>query len=70
MYNFVSSFLLILILDSLETVHMLCIGFMDLQTVYIRSIDNGIDKFKSYLKNFFSFCAFGKYIFFDIIFLK
>lgn len=70
MGNFVSSFLLIFFLDSPETVQMLCKGdivyiasFIDLQNVYVRRINNGTDKFKSFLENFSSFCALGKYIF-------
>lgn len=55
------------LLDSPEAVQMLSKGdivyitsFVDLQTVYVRRINNGTDKFKSFLENFSSRCALGK----------
>lgn len=57
--------------DSPETVQMLSKGdivyislFVDLQTVHVRQINNGTDKFKSFLENFSSCCALGKLLFF------
>lgn len=54
-------------LDSPETVQMLSKGdivyismFVDLHAIYIRRINNGTDKFKSYLENFSSSCVLGK----------
>lgn len=35
--------------------------FEDLQTVYVRRINNGTDKFKSFLEKFSSSCELGKY---------
>lgn len=65
-----------LLLDSPETVQGLNKGdivyissFVDLQNLYVRRINNNTDKFKSFLENFSSSCALGKYKFihFDII---
>ncbi|XP_022162071.1 uncharacterized protein LOC111027893 isoform X3 [Myzus persicae] len=50
--------------DSPETVQMLSKGdivyismFVDLHAIYVRRINNGTDKFKSFLENFSSSCA-------------
>ncbi|XP_026816248.1 uncharacterized protein LOC113555865 isoform X3 [Rhopalosiphum maidis] len=50
--------------DSPETVQMLSKGdivyistFVDLCAIYVRRINNGTDKFKSFLENFSSYCA-------------
>jgi len=54
-------------LDSPETVDMLkkedivyISTFVDLHAIYVRRINNGTDKFKSFLENFSSSCALGK----------
>lgn len=54
-------------LDSPETVQMLnkedivyISTFVDLQAIYVRRINNGTDKFKSFLENFSSSCELGK----------
>lgn len=36
-------------------------SFVDFQTVYVRRINNGTDRFKSFLENFSSCCALGEY---------
>lgn len=53
--------------DSPETVRMLSKGdiiyissFVNLQTIYVRCINDGTDKFKSFLENFSSCCALSK----------
>lgn len=59
-----------LLLDSPETVKMLSKGdiiyissFVNLKTIYVRCINNGTDKFKSFLEDFSACCALGKYFF-------
>lgn len=59
------------LLDSPETVHMLSKGdivyissFVDIHSIYVRRINNGTDRFKSFLEKFSSCCALGTYNFF------
>lgn len=41
--------------------------FEDLQAIYVRRINNGTDRFKSFLENFSSSCALSELIFMRII---